>query len=125
VADPADELRKVYGDWFAALPAHDAAFFERTLTDDWIYTDIFGTVRTKQEYLEYLSEIPPDATLVMIELSARPVAGVVIVHGLYEVRAVHAGGRDVSSSTRFTSVWIDRDGHWRCLTHHGTAIAQS
>lgn len=117
-------FRDLYEQWFAALPARDREFFQRVISDDWVYTDIFGEVKGKQAYLRLLDLIPTDATPNrMRELTVRRFGELALVHGRYEVDAVLLDGTDTSSSTRFTAVWIDRgDGSWQSLAHHATSI---
>ncbi len=118
------ELWKLYGDWFAALPGQDNAFFERVLSDDWYYTNVLGEVRGKREYLTYIApigpEVPPNR---LVELIVRPFEPIVLVHGLYVIsdKAAPPGGSD----TRFTAVWIRRGGEWKALAHHATSVSRA
>jgi ketosteroid isomerase-like protein len=118
------ELEQLYNQWFAALAKRDSAFFERFIADEWIYTDIAGTVRGKKEYLEYLNYIPPDVSFDLTELSVRTYGDVALATGHYFIQGVLADGRDVSSSTRFTGVWIYREDGWQCLAHHATSLGK-
>ena len=115
------DLSKLYEEWFAAIPGHDHAFFERVLSDDWHYTNILGEVRGKREYLSYIapiaSDVPPNR---LVELVVRPFEPIVIVHGLYLVADEFAP--PAGPSTRFTAVWIRVDGEWKALTHHATTV---
>jgi hypothetical protein len=115
------ELTQIYADWFAAIPAHDRAFFERTLSDDWHYTNYFGQVRGKREYFEYIAPLPPETTPNRLTaLTVRLFDPVVVVHGRYVVPLELAppGG----SETQFTAVWIRRNGRWVALAHHATTV---
>jgi len=115
------ELWKLYEDWFAAIPSHDSAFFDRTLSDDWHYTNVDAEVRGKREYLEYISPIDPRTPANrMVEMVVRPFAEIVIVHGVYEVAPEAAPPSGFG--TRFTAVWIRRSGQWVALTHHATRM---
>ncbi|MFC7550793.1 nuclear transport factor 2 family protein [Plantactinospora sp. GCM10030261] len=115
------ELEGLYRDWFAALPGNDAAFFERTLADDWHYTNVTGEVRGKREYLEYIAPLPADTPPNrLLELTVRRFDPVVIVHGRYAVPELLAPPG--MPETRFTAVWIRRDGRWSALTHHATGV---
>jgi ketosteroid isomerase-like protein len=119
------ELEQLYAEWFAAIPRHDNVFFERTLSDDWVYTNIAGEVRGKAEYLEYVKPVPADAPPnELLALEIRPFGDIVLAHGEYAVTSAAAGARDLGSRTRFTAVWIRRGGAWQSLTHHGTTIAE-
>lgn len=117
-----DELWRLYEEWFAAIGATDPSFFEATLSDDWVYVDHSGVVRGKDEYLEYIRPVLSDEPLnTLKELSVRLLHGVVIVHGRYLIEAEYAppGGGD----TRFTAIWMHRDGGWRAMAHHSTTVA--
>ena len=122
-AELAGTIRGLYESWFAALPRRDRAFFDRVISDDWVYTDIFGTVKGKADYFALLELIPQDAPPNrMRELAVRRFGDLAIVHGHYEVATVLRDGTDTSSSTRFTAVWIDRGREWQSLAHHATSI---
>jgi ketosteroid isomerase-like protein len=51
MTDTAVAITSLYEQWFAAIPGHDYDFVERTFREDWIYTDQFGAVRDRQEYI--------------------------------------------------------------------------
>ena len=119
------ELEALYAEWFAAIPRHDNEFFGRVLADDWVYTNIAAEVRGKVEYLDYIKVVPEDApTNELLAFEVRVFGDIVIAHGDYAVKSAAAGTRDLGSQTRFTAVWIRRDGAWQALTHHGTTIAE-
>lgn len=118
------ELRKLYEDWFLAIPRQDHSFFERVLSDDWHYTNYFGEVRGKREYLTYIApvraDVPPNR---LVELVVRPFMPIVIVHGLYMVSDEFAP--PAGPDTRFTAVWERRDGKWKALAHHATTVPRA
>jgi ketosteroid isomerase-like protein len=115
-------LAEAYREWFAAAPRHDFGFFERTLAEEWTYTDIEGVVRGKREYIDLLRLVQPEHSSTLSELQARRYGGVALAIGHYAVRGILEGGKDVGSSTRFTSVWIRRKGRWQCIAHHATSL---
>jgi hypothetical protein len=118
------ELSKLYDEWFAAIPRQDHAFFERVLSDDWHYTNYFGEVRGKREYLTYIAPVAPDVPPNrLVELVVRPFEPIVIVHGLYVVSDEFAP--PAGPETRFTAVWIRRDGELKALTHHATTVPRA
>lgn len=119
-----NELWKLYENWFVAIPGHDSAFFERTLSDDWHYTNVDAEVRGKREYFEYISPIDPNSpTNRLVEMVVRPFGDIVVVHGLYEVPPELAPPNGIA--TRFTAVWIRRQDQWMALTHHATRVPQA
>ena len=115
------ELQDLYAQWFAALGEEDQSFFERTLADDWHYTDVRGTNRGKQEYLTYIAPLRSDVPVNRIlDLVVREFGDLVLVHGDYQVGEEFAPPE--GSTTRFTAVWRHQDGNWTALAHHATVL---
>ncbi|HZF56224.1 MAG TPA: nuclear transport factor 2 family protein [Polyangiaceae bacterium] len=114
------EIEAIFKNWFEALLRHDVAFFERTLDDKWVYTNIDGNVLGKEDYIELLESIPPDVSITCGEVAVRLHDDIAIAFGYYTVSGVLTDGTDVTSSTRFTSVWKRAGGAWRSLAHHAT-----
>jgi len=115
------DLLRLYEEWFTALGQDDPSFFERTLSDDWHYTDVRGTNRGKQEYLEYIAPLRSDVPVNrVVDLVVRPFGDLVLVHGDYEVGEEFAPPE--GSTTRFTAVWQHQDGNWTALAHHATVL---
>ena len=115
------DLLRLYEQWFTALGQDDPSFFERTLSDDWHYTDVRGTNRGKQEYLTYIAPLRSDVPVNrVVDLVVRPFGDLVLVHGDYEVGEEFAPPE--GSTTRFTAVWRHDDGDWKALAHHATVL---
>jgi ketosteroid isomerase-like protein len=115
------ELQEQYETWFAALGEEDQTYFERTLSDDWHYTDVRGKNRGKQEYLEYIAPIRSDVPVNrVVDLVVRPFGSLVLVHGDYVVGDEYAPPE--GSTTRFTALWQHENGGWRALAHHATVL---
>ena len=121
-ADPLrQDLLRLYEQWFTALGQDDPSFFERTLSDDWHYTDVRGTNRGKQEYLTYIAPLRSDVPVNrIVDLVVREFGDLVLVHGDYEVGEEFAPPE--GSTTRFTAVWQHQDGKWTALAHHATVL---
>lgn len=116
-----EDLLGLYEEWFVALGREDPSFFERTLSDDWHYTDVRGTNRGKQEYLSYIAPLRSDVPVNrVVDLVVRPFGDLVLVHGDYEVGEEFAPPE--GSTTRFTAVWQHQDGKWLALAHHATVL---
>jgi ketosteroid isomerase-like protein len=115
------DLLRLYEQWFTALGQEDPSFFERTLSDDWHYTDVRGRNRGKQEYLEYIAPLRSDVPVNrIVEMVVRPFGELVLVHGDYVVGEAFAPPE--GSTTRFTAVWRRENGTWRALAHHATVV---
>jgi ketosteroid isomerase-like protein len=115
------DLLRLYEQWFTALGQDDPSFFEQTLADDWHYTDVRGTNRGKQDYLEYIAPLHSDVPVNrVVDLVVREFGDLVLVHGDYEVGEEFAPPE--GSTTRFTAVWQHRGGNWKALAHHATVL---
>jgi ketosteroid isomerase-like protein len=118
-----EEFERLYLDWFARVGRDPGDFFERVLSDDWVYIDYLGEVRGKAEYGPYVAVVPLErAPAYPQDLKVRLFGNVAVVHGSYNA----PGGRaDVDRTLRFTAVWISRAGRWQALAHHTSAVAVS
>ena len=115
------EITSLFEAWLASFGSSDESFFEDVLDDDWTYTDIFGDVRGKREYIEYLrDEVPPTLVGRLVEIHARMLGDVALVTGLYVVEGALVDGTDISSSSRFTAVWRRAGDGWQALAHQAT-----
>lgn len=116
-----DTARQRYEQWFEAVMVNDTAALAELLDDDFIYTDIFGVVRYKAGYLAHVQRIPAGGiTMDVGEVSAFDHGELTLVTGHYRVAGATDDGTDLSSQTRFTALWRDQEGVWRCLAHHAT-----
>jgi ketosteroid isomerase-like protein len=117
------EISALFTEWLARLGDEDQSFYERVLADEWVYTDITGTVRGKREYLPYIGSVSGQISSRLVELEPRLHGDIAVVTGRYEIEGSLVDGTDVSSSTRFTAVWQSTADGWRALAHHATRIA--
>jgi hypothetical protein len=127
MARSADETREVferlYLDWFARVGRDPGDFFERVLSDDWVYIDYNGEVRGKAEYGPYVAAVPLGrAPAQPQDLKVRLFGKVAVVNGSYRAPG---GEADLDRTLQFTAVWIYRAGRWQALAHHTSAVAAS
>lgn len=116
-----DDFAELYRRWFAAIPTDADDFFATHLADDWYYTNFFGQVRGKEQYRTYVRDVPSGGgPQEAHDLIVRRFGDLAIVHGGYASPRGSDGG--VPEETRFTAVWIWRDGRWQALTHHATLV---
>jgi len=103
----------------------DYAFFDRVEADEFIFTGADGSLLNKQEDLKGLKEpANPDAALLGYEVDEMNVL-------LYEKTAVVTGrvttkrrykGAESSSQSRFTDVFVRRDGRWQIVAGHSSRL---
>lgn len=98
----------------------DADALDRAIDDRLIWIDPDGSVKNKSERLAPLrSGAVRFQTLVIDEEDARCFEPACLVIGRYYY---FSGG--VAAGIRFLRVFVNRDGRWLLLVHHGTRLAQ-
>lgn len=118
---PEAELTATYHRWFDAAMAGDPEPFTEMVADDWVYTDIFGTVWDKPGYLDLIRSLSGTGLIMKLtDLTVRPYGELALVTGEYTVEGGTSTGKDLSSETRFTALWSHSGGHWCSLAHHAT-----
>lgn len=124
-------LMMVEHDWLTALNRHDVAALARILGQEYIDSDFQGDAITRAQYLAYftrLSSTPPRRIQQTFEdTKVRFVAGgdVAIVTGLVITQATGASAAAPASSpqashSRFTDVFVWRDGRWQAVSGQET-----
>lgn len=119
-------------EWLAALNRHDVTALARILGREFIDSDFQGDVITRAQYLAYFAR-PVSHRALLVEqgfedTAVRFVAAgdVAIVTGLVITRPAVASKGGTSSSpdavqhSRFTDVFVWRDGRWQAVTGQET-----
>ena len=103
----------------------DYAFFDRVEAEEFVFTDAGGGVTNKKQDLEGLKQPPnPDVKLVAYDVDDMNVR-------LYDKTAVVTGrvttkrlvkGQTMTSQSRFTDVFVWREGRWQIVAGHSSRI---
>ena len=119
------DLMQLERDIGKANIVRDYAFFDRVEADEFIFTGADGSMLTKQEDLNGLKEAPNhDITLLAYDVDQMNVL-------LYDKTAVVTGrvttqrrykGTESSSQSRFTDVFVWRDGRWQIVAGHSSRM---
>lgn len=106
----------------------DYAFFERVEAEEFVFTDSGGGVTTRKQDLEGVKQPPnPNFKLASYEVDDMNVM-------LYEKMAVVTGrvttkglakGTEIVSRSRFTDVFVWRQGRWQLVAGHSSRIRQA
>ena len=96
----------------------DQATIRQMLADDWMTTDITGTVRAKEAVLrEMFAATPrPIASMTIDDVQVRLFGDVAVITG----RTTASGADGGSIQLRFTDVAVRRDGRWVFVASQGT-----
>ena len=118
-------------DWSAAFLKHDLAAIERILDDDFVGIDGRGFVSNKQQEIDE-AKIPdpkePAPPFVILEESlsdfkVRVYGNTAIINCLNTAK-IKAGDKISEIQYRRTTVWVKRQGNWRCVSFHGSRVLQ-
>lgn len=116
-----EDLKAVSAAWEKAIISNDANAIGRFMTDDWVIVSATGITK-KEEFLAVVESgdlkhetFKGDIVSVREYGDAAVVTGRVRNHGLYK-------NQPFSSDEWTTDVFLKRDGHWRCVHSHITAV---
>jgi hypothetical protein len=120
-----DELTVIQRQLITGWAAGDASTHERVLDDDWGVIDPMGNVMTKADVLSTAFAEEREIELAEIDqLRIRDYDGFAIVTGRTRVIGKIAG-QDVNMTLRFTDVFTNRSGQWKCLASQGTFVDET
>ena len=134
-ARTAAAVMMVEHEWLSALQRHDVTVLARILGREFLDSDFQGDAITRAQYLAYFAHpVPRPAPRIQQsfqDTSVRFVAGgdVAIVTGVVITRlevAPHTGtsaSSDARRHSRFTDVFVWRDGRWQAVTGQETHFA--
>ena len=109
-------------DWNQAEMKQDAAWFERTFTNDYTGVDgRTGKATTKSEDIAGIKKTTTDSA-VLSGVNVRMLGDTAVVTGLTHNKGKDDQGAAFDRKTRFTDVWVKRDGTWQVLSSHGSDV---
>jgi ketosteroid isomerase-like protein len=107
-------------DWNQAQMKQDAAWFERTFTDD--YTGVEGgKPTTKAESIANIKKTTVGSAD-LSGLDVRRQGDTAVITGLTHNRGKDDKGAPFDRKIRFTDVWVKRNGKWQVLSSHGSDV---
>jgi hypothetical protein len=119
------ELMQLERDIGKANIERDYNFFDRVEADEFIFTGADGSLLTKQGDLKGLKEpANPDVTLQVYDVDEMNVLlykKIAVVTGRVTTKRRYKGA-DVSSQSRFTDVFVWRDGRWQIVAGHSSRL---
>ena len=108
--------------WAQAEVNHDTKALGQMLTDTIIYVDIDGSVRSRQEFLDYISSGGETMESLKNEnMIAHVYGNTVVVSGIYLEKG-KIKGKSYSRRGRFTDTWVKVNGAWLCAASHSTLV---
>lgn len=110
------QIEQVEAERAAARKNGDKNTLERLIADDFVETNRNGKVLSKADMLaeQAVQNLRVDDTKIRIYGDAAIVTG----------RASYVSLENVQVATRFTRVWVRREGKWLLVSHHGSTVNQ-
>ena len=119
------ELVQLERDIGAANVRRDAAFFERVEADEFVFTDSGGGLTTKAENVASVRKpANPDVKLLAYDVDdvqVRLYGDAAVVTGRVTTRQL-VKGEERAGRSRFTDVFVRRDGRWQIVAGHSSRI---
>jgi ketosteroid isomerase-like protein len=112
--------------WNEGSLTGDLSILERILARDFIYTINNGKVHDKASFIALRANNP----VALTSLDQRGISihwygdNVVVLTGTTTGTGTDADGTQVSGSSAWTNVYVQRDGEWQCVVGHSTPISQ-
>jgi ketosteroid isomerase-like protein len=116
------QIMEVERQWDAAVTGKDRATIERLLADDFIATDLYGNVHTREDYITALTS--PSAVYDYHhsdQIMVHTYGDTAVAVGLVSVKA-RFDNRDMSNDSRYTRVYVKSHGHWIAVVEQTTRI---
>lgn len=125
------ELMQLERDWSAAYLKHDVDTVDRLLAEEYVGIDGRGIITNKAQEIEEAKaprpEAPKPAFTVLDEtvtdMKIRLYGKVAVVTGRTTER-IEFKGKESSIQYRRTTVWVKREGRWKCVSFHGSRIIE-
>ncbi len=118
------ELITVEQQWKQAVIDRDRAALDQFYASEYISTDSEGLVWNKRQDIEIDTAGASRLTSFKFEdLRVQVYGDVAVVTGRLFTAGVMAGAPSQNLS-RFTDVFVKRDGRWRCVATHSTAVGE-
>ena len=117
-----DQIKKIEIEWGEAFERRDMAALDRLMADEYVVTDPLGNVRSKAESLAAI-----ESNEVLFESSTsdnvhvRVNGDTAIITGRSSFRGRYKGW-SMAGQYQYTDVLVKRDGYWRAVSSHITAI---
>jgi ketosteroid isomerase-like protein len=110
--------------WKDAVVKRDAAALQRLYADEYLSTDQEGLLWTKAQDIAIDTDkaAPSRVTSYKLDdLKVRVYGDVAVVTGRNTSKGT-LFGKAASTKSRFTDVFVKRDGRWQCVANHATSV---
>jgi ketosteroid isomerase-like protein len=103
-------LQQLNGEFIRSVAASDVGWFERHLTDDFLNSNPDGTLVDRAGFLRQIARPATVRNLECEDVRIRLFGATAIVHG----RTTYNKPDGERGAGRYTDVWLNDQGRWRC-----------
>ena len=119
-------IKELSSQWSTAYLKNDTSILERIWAPDFVYVEPSGHRFTKAEGIAALEaggerHTVSDASSIDVRVYGGGTVAVDI--GDYAEAGTDKDGKSFERRTRFTNVWVLKDGAWQCVRGHASAIS--
>ncbi len=120
-----NQVLQVEHEWTQAYLNHDLAALENILADDYTFGTADGSFKTRGVVLEeFRVDTMKYESIMQYNLKARVYGNTAVVTG-EEIVKGSDGGKEISSHTRFTDVFVKREERWQAVASHESTIPEA
>jgi ketosteroid isomerase-like protein len=110
--------------WNQAEVTHDTEALSALLAESFDFTDDDGQLMNKSQWLAYIRNAEARyAPLGNSEMKVHLYGNVAVATGIYQDKVKEKGKWFVRSG-RFTDIWTQQNGGWKCVSSQATLISQ-
>jgi CubicO group peptidase (beta-lactamase class C family) len=122
------EVRRLEREWLDAYEQHNAAAMDRIVADNFVITQVNGTMQSKAEILADLKASResslPSSTFSTEDVQARVYGDTVILIGRVIQRSSDRDGQKRIIQFRYTDTYVKQQGRWQVVASQLTRIPQ-
>jgi ketosteroid isomerase-like protein len=109
--------------WNQAEVKHDARALSMLLAETFEFTDDDGHFMNKTQWLAHIrNAVDHYEQLGNSGMAVHLYGNVAVATGIYQEK-IRERGRIVARSGRFTDIWIQQNGEWKCVASQATLIS--
>ena len=118
------EIRRLEREWFDSYVGGDRAAFDRIVADDVVITYGNGSVGNKSQAIAEI-KVPADSSYSLTgdDIQVRVYGDTAVVTGRVTEKGTF-NGRNLNSQSRYTDVWVRRNGRWQVVAAQNTRLPQ-
>lgn len=121
----AASIKALSNDWSTAMLKGDASILERIWATDFIYVEPNGKRFNKVEGIAGMKNSTEKLTSAVAgSIDVRVYGGgtVAVDIGDYKEAGMDKDGKPFERLSRFTNVWVLKEGKWQCVSGHASSV---